>query len=274
MAQPVAALSPRGRSMTERAGKVGLASGRAVLGAVGFAIAIGVWWLVSLVAISGTPIPAPDETFTAAVDMFADQRLLLDVRTSMTRMTIGVGIGCVLALPVGFVLAWYPLLRSTFEPLVSFCRALPPIALIPLAIVFIGIGETARISILVYASFFSSVVVLFEGIAGVDPVLVRAARALGANGWEIFAKTVVPASVPHVFTAVRVAIGVSWATLVAAELIAAQLGLGAVINDAKNFNRVADMCVAIIAIGLCALAMDLVLKVAQRRMTSWQEKNS
>src|SRR5690606_20681964 len=101
-----------------------------------------------------------------------------------------------------------------------FFRALPPIALIPLVIVYFGIGELARISILVYASFFAAVVVLYEGISSLDPIYVRAARALGATSWEVFSRCVAPASVPHLFTALRVALGVSWATLVAAELIA------------------------------------------------------
>lgn len=274
MVLPTAVLSPRTRSMSRQAEGLGIATGKAALGVVGFAIACAVWWLLALVGVGGNSVPRPDEVLTAGVNMFREQGLLLDIRTSMTRVMIGVAIGCGLALPVGFVLAWNPLLRAMFDPLVSLCRALPPIALIPLVIVYLGIGETARISILVYASFFSAVVVLFEGISGVDPILVRAAKALGANRWEIFAKTVVPASVPHVFTAVRVAIGVSWATLVAAELIAAELGLGAAIKDAANFNRIADVCAGIIMVGLSALLMDLILKIAQRRMTRWQEKSA
>ncbi|UYM04669.1 ABC transporter permease [Solicola gregarius] len=272
MAQTVSA-PPGVRTLAQRAGGVGVASRKVALGTLGFVFAIAVWWLLAEMGVGNGRIPLPSKVVTSTRTMFAEQQLLMDVRVSLTRVLIGVAIGCGLALPVGYLLAWFRPIRETFEPLVNFGRAIPPIALIPLAIPIFGIGESARISILVFAAFFSSVVVLFEGISSIDPVLVRAARALGANPWEIFARVAVPAAVPHVFTAVRVAIGVSWATLVAAELIAAEQGIGAAINDAKNFNRMADVCVGIIMVGVCALLMDGVLKAAQRQLTKWQEKS-
>ena len=272
MAQTATASSGVGPVARRRRG-AGAASRKATLGVIGFAAAIVAWWLLAWAGAGNGRIPMPSEVATATQRMFAEQQLLLDIRVSLTRVLIGVAIGSGLALPVGYLLAWFKPCREMFEPLVNFGRALPPIALIPLAIPIFGIGESARISILVFAAFFSAVIVLFEGISSVDPVLVRAARALGANRWEIFAKVAVPAAVPHVFTAVRVAIGVSWATLVAAELIASEQGLGAVIKDASNFNRMADVCVGIIMIGVCALLMDAVLKLAQRQLTRWQEKN-
>ena len=260
-------------AVARHVGGVGVLSRKVALGVIGFAAAIAVWWLLAWWGVGNGLLPTPAEVASSTRKMFAEQQVMMDIRVSLTRILIGVAIGCGLALPVGYALAWYSLLRSMFEPLVNFGRALPPIALIPLAIPILGIGESARISILVYAAFFSAVIVLFEGISSVDPILVRASRALGANRWEIFAKVAVPASVPHVFTAVRVAIGVSWATLVAAELIAAEQGLGAVIKDAQNFNRTAEVCAGIIMIGICALLIDVVLKLAQRRLTRWQEKS-
>lgn len=272
MAQTVTT-RPQGTGFARRVSGAGGASKKVVLGVTGFAVGIAVWWLLAWWGVGNGRIPRPDDVLAATQTMFAEQQLLLDIRVSLTRVLVGVAIGSGLALPVGYLLAWFKPIRETFEPLVNFGRALPPIALIPLAIPIFGIGESARISILVFAAFFSAVIVLFEGISSVDPVLVRAARALGANRWEVFAKVAVPAAVPHVFTAVRVAIGVSWATLVAAELIASEQGLGAVIKDASNFNRMADVCVGIIMIGVCALLMDVALKFAQRELTRWQEKS-
>lgn len=247
---------------------------RVALGFAGALIAIGVWYLISVSGIvSGGGVPRPDQVVAAGLRQFTQQDLLFDVRVSVTRVVIGVSIGCLAALPVGFLLAWYPTLRAMAEPLVNFFRALPPIALVPLVIVYFGIGEVARISILVYASFFAAVIVLYEGISNLDPLLIRAARVLGANRWEIFARTVVPASIPHLFTAVRIALGVSWATVVAAELVAAQRGLGASIQEAAAFYRIPEIYVGIAMIGFAALLMDLLLKLAQSRMTTWQEKS-
>lgn len=246
---------------------------RAGYGALGALVVLGTWYLIAVTDVFGAGlVPRPDEVAEAGWQGFTNDDLLFDVRVSITRVVMGVAMGGAMAVPVGFLLAWYPRLRAMFDPLVNFFRALPPIALIPLVIVYLGTGETARISILVYASFFSAVVVLYEGISGMDPLLVRAARVLGANPWEVFAKCVVPAAVPHLFTALRVAFGVSWATLVAAELIAANRGLGAVINNARNFFQIPEIYVGIVLIGLSALVMDYLLKIAQRYATRWQER--
>ncbi|WP_298329971.1 ABC transporter permease [Haloactinopolyspora sp.] len=262
-------------SSTSR-GRVALAntSSRIGLGILGAIIAVLAWYAVALSGIvSGEGVPRPDEVVRTGWVMITEQDLIFDLRVSMTRVTIGVAVGCVAALPIGYLLAWYAPLRAMAEPLVNFFRALPPIALVPLVIVYFGIGEGARISILIYASFFAGVVVLYEGISAIDPLLIRAARVLGANRWEVFSRTVVFASIPHFFTAIRVALGVSWATVVAAELVAAQRGLGTVINDAASFYRIPDMYVGIAMIGFTALVMDLILRLAQRRLTGWQEKS-
>lgn len=247
---------------------------RLAWGLAGVAIALLVWYLVAVLEIGGGLTPRPDQVATTWWTQITENGLLFDVRVSVTRVVIGVTIGCLAALPVGFVLAWYPRLRAMFEPLVNFFRALPPIALIPLVIAYFGIGEVARISILVYASFFSAVVVLYEGISSMDPLFVRAARVLGASSWEVFTKTVAPAAIPHLFTSLRVALGVSWATVVAAELIAAERGLGAVIQDAGAFFNMPVVYVGIVMIGIAALVMDFALRILQSRTTRWQEKTS
>ncbi|HET7350314.1 MAG TPA: ABC transporter permease [Marmoricola sp.] len=249
-------------------------SGRAGLGLLGALLAVGAWQLVAVTGIApGAGVSPPLDVLRAAGSMLGEG-VLVDLRITVSRVAIGVAVGALAALPVGFLLAWYPTLRAMFEPLVNFFRALPPISLVPLVIVILGIGEGARISILVYASFFAALVVLFEGIGGIDPTLVRAARVLGANGWELFTRTVVPASLPHAFTALRVALGVSWATVVAAELVAAQRGLGAAIQEAGTFYNIDEMYVGIALIGLSALVMDLGLKLVQTWLTRWQEKTA
>lgn len=246
---------------------------RAGYGVFGALVALAVWYLMAVTDLFGPGlVPRPDEIAAIGWGLFTAEGLMFDVRVSITRVTMGVGIGSLLALPVGFLLAWYPRLRAMFDPLVNFFRALPPIALIPLMMVYLGAGETARIALLAYAAFFAAVVVLYEGISGLDPLLIRAAKVLGANSWEVFAKSVVPAAVPHLFTALRVAFGVSWATLVAAELIVANRGLGAVINDARNFFQIPEIYVGIVLIGLSALVIDYLLKLVQRRATRWQER--
>ena len=191
---------------------------------------------------------------------------------STQRVFLGVTLGIALAVPVGFLLGWYREVRMFIDPVINFFRALPPIALIPLVIVYFGIGESAKVIILFYASFFAGVIVMYEGVAQISPIFIRVARTLGANDREIFAKVVVPLAVPHILTALRVALGVAWATLVASELIAAQQGLGALIQNAGSFFQLDIIYVGIICIGTIALAMDLVLRATTRRLVAWQDR--
>ena len=216
-------------------------------------------------------LPKPHQVLEKFTGLMRD-RLPMDIWMSTQRVFLGVTLGIVLAVPVGFVLGWYQGVRTFIDPVINFFRALPPIALIPLVIVYFGIGELAKVAILFYASFFAGVIVMYEGIAQINPIFVRVARTLGATDGEIFRRVIVPLAVPHMLTALRVALGVAWATLVASELIAAQQGLGALIQNASNFFQLDIIYLGIICIGLIALAMDLALRALARRFVSWQER--
>ena len=243
---------------------------RVLLPLCGVALALGVWWLFSELD-DRTPAPAT-VLDTLADGLTTSDGLLLDTRLSVLRVLIGIAIGCTLAVPVGFALAWFSVVRGMFNPIVSFLRALPPLALIPLVIVQLGIGESARISLLVYAAFFSAVVVIYESVSAIDDIYVRAARALGATELELFRGVVVPLTVPQIFVAVRVALGVCWATVVAAELVAAQRGIGKAMQQAQNYFQMDKVYAGIILIGLSALVMDRLVQLAMTRMVRWQER--
>jgi NitT/TauT family transport system permease protein len=217
-------------------------------------------------------VPTPIEVAETFWTLLTRQGLAVDILISSGRVLAGVALGVALAVPVGFLIGWYRTVRGLVDPLINFFRALPPIALIPLVIVYFGIGETAKIVILFYASFFAGVIVMVEGIAQISPIYVRVARTLGATDGEIFARVVVPLAVPHILTALRVALGVAWATLVASELIAARQGLGAVIQNAASFFQLDIIYVGIVCIGFIALGMDLALRAATRRLVEWQER--
>jgi NitT/TauT family transport system permease protein len=233
---------------------------------------VALWYAVRASGlVNPALVPAPHAVLAKLAELAGD-RLPLDVWMSTRRVFVGVFVGVLVAVPVGFAIGWYPRVRSFVDPLINFFRALPPIALIPLVIVYFGIGEAAKVVILFYASFFAGVIVMVEGIGQISPIYVRVARTLGATDAEIFAKVIVPLAVPHILTAVRVALGVAWATLVASELIAAQQGLGALIQNASSFFQLDIVYVGIICIGLIALAMDLLLRAATRRLVAWQDR--
>ena len=245
---------------------------RPLLIAAPWAVIIALWYAIRISGlVSPALVPAPEAVLRKFVEL-AQDRLLLDIWMSTRRVFVGVALGILVAVPVGFCLGWYRGLRVFIDPVINFFRALPPIALIPLVIVYFGIGEIAKTVILFYASFFAGVIVMYEGIAQISPIFVRVARTLGANDAEIFAKVIVPLTVPHILTAIRVALGVAWATLVASELIAAQQGLGALIQNASSFFQLDIIYVGIICIGLIAMVMDLLLRAASRRLVAWQDR--
>lgn len=231
------------------------------------------WYAVSRSGlINPGLVPSPVQVGERAWELLVHGHLARDMLRSTERVLVGVVLGTLLAVPVGFVLGWYREVRRFIDPVINFFRALPPIALIPLVIVYFGIGELAKIVILFYAAFFAAVIVMYEGIAQISPIYVRVARTLGATDEEIFRRVIVPLAVPHMLTALRVALGVAWATLVAAELLAAREGLGAVIENAATFFQLDIIYVGIISIGFIALFMDLILRAIARRLVSWQER--
>lgn len=236
-------------------------------------VVIFIWYLIPATGlVSPALVPTPLQVLFKFWEQLTTNRLWLDMYMSLQRVTVGLVCGIALAVPVGFLLGWYRPARTLIDPLVNFFRSLPPIALIPLVIVYFGIDELAKVIMLFYAAFFSGVIVMYEGIVQTNPLFIRVARTLGATDGEIFRRVIVPLALPHVLTALRVALGVSWATLVASELIAAQRGLGAVIQNASNYFQIDTIYAGIISIGVLALIMDRCLRAIAARLLQWQER--
>ncbi|WP_073103803.1 ABC transporter permease [Pollutimonas bauzanensis] len=219
-------------------------------------------------------LPSPLSVLVEFWTRLTQGNLLINIVMSTQRVVFGLALGMLVAIPVSFLIGWYRPVRHFVDPLINFFRALPPIALIPLVIVYLGIGEVAKVAILFYAAFFSAVIVMYEGMTQISPVYIRVARTLGATDFEIFSKVMMPMSVPHMLTALRVALGVAWATLVASELVAAQEGLGAMIQDASAFFDLTTIYLGIICIGVLALLMDLLLRKVSEKLVRWQEKGT
>ncbi len=245
----------------------------AALTALPFVALVLVWWLLRATGIINPRLlPSP---FVVLAHFWTDlvyDDLGINLLKSVERVLVGLLLGTAAAVPVGFLIGWYQPVRRLIDPLINFFRALPPIALIPLVIVYLGIGEIAKIAILFYASFFAAVIVMYEGMAAISPIYVRVARTLGATDFEIFWRVMLPLTVPHMLVALRVALGVCWATLVAAELVAAQQGLGAMIQNASSFFDLNTIYLGIICIGTLALLMDMTLRRLSGRLVAWQDK--
>jgi NitT/TauT family transport system permease protein len=169
-------------------------------------------------------------------------------------------------------MGWYTIGRGLFEPWIQFFRTIPPLALLPLVLVLLGIGEVPKVFVIFLAAFLACVISTYQGVVNVDRTLINAARVLGAKDGAIFLRVVVPASTPFILVGMRVGLGSAWATLVAAELLAAQAGLGYRMQQAQTYYDLATIFVSIVVIGILGLVMDRLLLLAETRLTGWQER--
>lgn len=236
------------------------------------ALAVGLLIWDGAVRLGAVGLPTPIEVLRQAVVSIGSGQLLRDALASLARVLTGFLLGVALAIPVGFLMGWYPTARALIEPYVQFFRTIPPLAIIPLAIVTMGIGEVPKIFVIFLAAFLTSVVATFQGVISVDRTLINAARVLGAGDAQIFRRVVIPASTPFIMVGVRIGLGSAWATVVAAELIAAQSGLGFRMQQGQLYYDLPVIFVSLISIGLLGLAMDRIVIAADQRLTAWQEK--
>ncbi|MFF2389450.1 ABC transporter permease [Agromyces sp. NPDC058104] len=239
------------------------------LNLISVAAGILLWWALSA---AGLRLPSPVEVAVRGWELLVDGTLLSDTVASLTRVLIGFALGTLVAIPVGFLMGWYAWARGLVEPWIQFFRTIPPLAIIPLAIVLLGIGEEPKILVIFLAAFFACVISTFQGVVNIDRTLINAARVLGTKDAGIFLRVVVPASVPFILVGMRVGLGAAWATLVAAELIAAQAGLGYRMQQAQLYYDLPTIFVGLIVIGILGLLMDRVLLYAETKLTGWQER--
>jgi NitT/TauT family transport system permease protein len=217
-------------------------------------------------------LPGPLEVLGRTAELVRNGQLFTDLFASLQRVLTGFALGVTLAIPVGFLMGWYKVARGLIEPYVQFFRMIPPLAVIPLAIVTMGIGEPPKVFVIFLAAFLSSVIATFQGVVNVDKTLINAARVLGANDATIFRRVIIPASTPFILVGMRIGLGSSWATVVAAELIAAQSGLGFRMQQAQLYYDLPTIFVSLVTIGVLGLLMDRLLLAAEKRLTQWQER--
>lgn len=240
-----------------------------VLNTVSVVGGIGIWWLLSL---TGLQLPTPPEVLVKGIELWGDGTLMEDLTASLGRVLAGFLLGSAAAIPVGFLMGWYTPARGLFEPWIQFFRTIPPLALLPLVLVLMGIGEMPKVFVIFLAAFLACVISTYQGVVSVDRTLINAARVLGAKDGTIFLRVVVPASSPFILVGMRVGLGSAWATLVAAELLAAQAGLGHRMQQAQTYYDLATIFVSIVVIGVLGLVMDRLLLLAETRLTGWQER--
>ncbi|MBS1182661.1 MAG: transporter permease [Proteobacteria bacterium] len=235
-----------------------------------FACVALIWWLAGRAGWTNAYLlPAPSTVIAALSDLVASGALLKHTLVSLQRVLLGFALSVALALPLAVLMSASRPARAVLDPLLEFIRQVPPLALIPLLILWLGIGETQKLGIIVLASFFPVFLGFRGGIAGVDPKLIEVGRIAGLTGRDILTRIVLPSALPELVVGLRISLGYSWRALVGAELIASSAGLGYMIIDAENLARTDIVLAGILVIGAIGLLSDLALRFALGRAFPW-----
>ena len=237
----------------------------------------GAWELATdLFRISPMTLPSPRliaKSFqTMLVEGYSGKTLSEHILASLLRTLTGLLAGVGLGVPIGLLMGYSRFVNAALMPGFGFIRPIPPIAFIPLVILWFGIGEVSKILLIFVASFNYTVLASAAGMRSVPEQLVRAGANLGLTRWQLFTSVMLPAAMPHIFTGIKISIAVSWAVVVAAELIAAQAGLGYIIADAGTFFKTPEVLIGVFIIGAIGLLFEVAITAVERRVLHWQSK--
>jgi len=219
-------------------------------------------------------LPGPDSVWSrlksVASEGYQNVTLAEHLSYSLFRVIVGFALGALVGVPLGYAMGLSNWFRGWFDPIVEFMRPVPPLALIPLVIIWAGIGEQGKIILLFLAALWIMAIAGRSGASGVQISKVHAAYSLGASKIQILRHVIVPNSLPEVFTGARVAMGVCWGTVVAAELVAAEKGVGKMIVTASKFQDTDIVIMGIILIGIIGFGIDILMRMAEKWLVPWK----
>jgi ABC-type nitrate/sulfonate/bicarbonate transport system permease component len=224
--------------------------------AVGFASLFVLWHLASVYLVSSVLFPPPGTVFRKGVTLAQSGVLLEHLFASVQRILIGFLAGSLLGIPIGLAMGSFRPVRELLEPYTEFLRFIPSVAMITVAVIWFGIGEASKIFLIIYTTIFIVIINTAAGVSAIAPNKIHAAQALGATRAQIFLHVALPATVPYILTGMRLAMSNSFTTIVAAELIAANEGLGKMLWDGRMFMLVDDIFVSLVTLGLLGFAVD------------------
>ena len=225
-------------------------------------------WLPSIDPHMVVLMPAPTTIARTAAGLVASGELFFHLVASLKREASAF-LFAATAIPLGIAMGWWRLVYNQVNPIMEILRPIPPLAWIPLSILWFGIGDAQNEFIIFLGMFFPILINTIVGVKNVDPNLVRAARSLGAPEYKVLSRIVLKGSLPQIITGVRIGLGVGWMALVAAELVGANSGLGFLINDARSMLRTDTIVVGMLTIGLVGLLIDTAIRTLGRKFLPW-----
>jgi taurine transport system permease protein len=247
---------------------------RAATAAAAVLTVFALWWLVTSQGwVQPLFLPSPGAVWTAFVTASTEgyRGFLLweHIAISLQRVAIAFFLALAVAIPLGMLVASSRTLETIVDPFVNFYRPLPPLAYYTLLVIWFGIGENSKVLLLLLAAFPPLFIAVVQGVRGVRRERIDAARSLGASGFKTLRYVIFPSILPDIFTGIRVAVGFTYTTLVAAEMVAAKTGIGWLVLDASRFLQTSYVFMGIIVMGVTGILLDALVKAAQRRAVPW-----
>ena len=244
------------------------------LGASGFLLPLIAWETVAASGLIRTVfLPSVGDVVRATWDLFVNYDLLSDFRASFLRVTVGYLLAVIIAVPIGVLVGAFGSFRALIEPVNGFVRYTPLPAFIPLIVLWVGIGELNKITIIFLGVFWSLITMVSDVVAETPRTYVETAKTLGVGKWAIVSTVVLPSSLPGIVKALRVAIGWAWSSLILAEVVGANEGLGHMIVESQRFLKTPNVVAGIVLVGLVGLLLDLLLRLVQRPLFPWIERS-
>ncbi|MFF5986596.1 ABC transporter permease [Prauserella flavalba] len=232
---------------------------------------LAVWELAPRTGLIDATFLTPfSEVVLALGELAANGQLAEHVQASLTRSLSGFGIAVLLAVPLGILIGWYRTVSDVLTPLVQVFLNTAALALLPVFVLVLGIGETSKIAIVVYACTWPILLNTITAVRNVDPTLLKLARSLDLPPLALFRKVILPASIPTIFTGLRLAGAAAIVVVIAAEMVGAKAGLGFLINDSQYNFAIPSMYAGIVAISVIGVGFNQLLVVFERRLTSWR----
>jgi len=232
---------------------------------------IALWWLITGSGlVNGDLFPTPYAVATAARELYSEGLLFSDLSVSITRAAIGFAIGALLGVLMGILTARIATIRQILNPLFNLLRPIPAIALVPLAIVWLGIGESSKYFVISYTVFLAVWLNTHHGTEHVARTYILASRSLGANRFREFVEVILPAAAPHIVAGLRIGAALAFLSLVAAELSGASAGIGFRLQEARQFIRTDRMFVGLLELGVLGSILDFAFVLISRKLVHWE----
>ena len=239
---------------------------------------IGLWWLVTGAGwVKPLFLPSPPQVINAFLDVlqngFTGNSFWQHAWISAARVFGAFVLACVVGIPLGIAMGMSPIARGVFDPPIEFYRPIPPLAYLPLMIIWFGIEETSKVG-LIFLSVFAPVALgARAGVKSAAIEQIHAAYSFGATRWQVIRQVILPSAMPEIITAMRIGIGFGWTTLVAAEMVASTAGLGYMVLSASKFLQTSTVIMGIVVIAAIAYAFDHLMRIVERRVVPWKGRS-